>query len=113
MDNLIGKKLDGRYEILQLIGVGGMANVYKARDVIDERLVAVKILREEYASNEEFVRRFKNESKAIAALNRRHYLKRLYRPTENHPLERSGAFHGADSAGVAACPRQGNCPSGH
>ena len=67
MDNLIGKKLDGRYEILQLIGVGGMANVYKARDVIDERLVAVKILREEYASNEEFVRRFKNESKAIAA----------------------------------------------
>ena len=69
MDNLIGKKLDGRYEILQLIGVGGMANVYKARDVIDERLVAVKILREEYASNEEFVRRFKNESKAIAALN--------------------------------------------
>ena len=69
MDNLIGKKLDGRYEILQLIGVGGMANVYKARDVIDERSVAVKILREEYASNEEFVRRFKNESKAIAALN--------------------------------------------
>ena len=69
MDNLIGKKLDGRYEILQLIGVGGIANVYKARDVIDERLVAVKILREEYASNEEFVRRFKNESKAIAALN--------------------------------------------
>ena len=69
MDNLIGKKLDGRYEILQLIGVGGMANVYKARDVIDERLVAVKILREAYASNEEFVRRFKNESKAIAALN--------------------------------------------
>ncbi len=47
MDNLIGKKLDGRYEILQLIGVGGMANVYKARDVIDDRIVAVKILREE------------------------------------------------------------------
>ncbi|MBQ7082641.1 MAG: Stk1 family PASTA domain-containing Ser/Thr kinase, partial [Oscillospiraceae bacterium] len=69
MDNLIGKKIDGRYELLQLIGVGGMANVYKARDVIDGRNVAVKVLREEYASNEEFVRRFKNESKAIAVLN--------------------------------------------
>ena len=69
MDHLIGKKLDGRYEVLQLVGVGGMANVYKARDIIDERLTAVKVLREEYASNEEFVRRFKNESKAIAALN--------------------------------------------
>lgn len=69
MENLIGKKLDGRYEILQLIGVGGMANVYKARDLTDERLVAVKILREEYATDEELVRRFKNESKAISSLN--------------------------------------------
>ena len=69
MDRYIGKKLDGRYEIKEIIGVGGMANVYKARDVIDGRNVAVKVLREEYASNEEFVRRFKNESKAIAVLN--------------------------------------------
>lgn len=69
MDKYIGKKVDGRYEICELIGVGGMANVYKAYDVIEERIVAVKILREEYASNEEFLRRFKNESRAISVLS--------------------------------------------
>lgn len=69
MDRYIGKKLDDRYEILELVGVGGMANVYKARDLAEDRIVAVKILREEYRENEEFLRRFKNESKAIAILN--------------------------------------------
>lgn len=69
MDRYIGKRLDNRYEILELIGVGGMANVYKARDARENRIVAVKILREEYRENEEFLRRFKNESKAIAILN--------------------------------------------
>ncbi|WP_312641686.1 Stk1 family PASTA domain-containing Ser/Thr kinase [Hydrogenoanaerobacterium sp.] len=69
MDRYIGKRLDGRYEIMELIGVGGMANVYKAHDTAEDRIVAVKILREEYMSNEEFLRRFKNESKAIAILN--------------------------------------------
>ncbi len=69
MEKYIGKKLDGRYEIQELIGIGGMANVYKARDLIEDRTVAVKILREEFLSNEEFIRRFKNESKAIAVLS--------------------------------------------
>ena len=69
MDRYIGKKLDGRYEILELIGVGGMANVYKAHDIVSDRVVAVKILRDEFAQNEEFLRRFKNESKAIALLS--------------------------------------------
>ncbi|MEG0750547.1 MAG: Stk1 family PASTA domain-containing Ser/Thr kinase [Oscillospiraceae bacterium] len=69
MDNYIGKKLDGRYELLELIGVGGMANVYKARDNLEDRIVAVKILREEFLDNEELVRRFKNESKAIGLLS--------------------------------------------
>ena len=54
MDKYIGKKLDGRYEIRELIGVGGMANVYKAYDVLEDRIVAVKILREEYMDNDEF-----------------------------------------------------------
>ncbi len=69
MDKYLGKRLDGRYEITELIGVGGMANVYKARDIIENRVVAVKILREEFLDNEEFLRRFKNESKAIAVLS--------------------------------------------
>lgn len=69
MDRYIGKRLDGRYEIMELIGVGGMANVYKAHDLAEDRIVAVKILRDEFMSNEEFLRRFKNESKAIAILN--------------------------------------------
>ena len=49
MDKNIGKKLDGRYEITELIGVGGMAEVYKGVDVIDNKTVAIKILKKEYA----------------------------------------------------------------
>lgn len=69
MDNFCGKRLDGRYEIQEIIGVGGMAVVYKAYDNIDDRIVAIKILKDEYLTNEEFKRRFKNESKAIAVLS--------------------------------------------
>ena len=69
MDKFVGKRLDGRYEIKEIIGVGGMAVVYKAYDNQENRIVAVKILKEEFISNEEFVRRFKNESKAIAMLS--------------------------------------------
>ncbi len=69
MENYVGKRLDGRYEIMEIIGVGGMAVVYKAFDNIDHRIVAIKILKQEYLSNDEFKRRFKNESKAIAVLS--------------------------------------------
>lgn len=69
MDKIIGKKLDGRYEITELIGSGGMADVYKGTDVVENKVVAVKILKKEYSENEEFLRRFRNESKAIAVLN--------------------------------------------
>lgn len=69
MDKNIGKKIDGRYEITELIGVGGMADVYKANDLLENRVVAVKILKTEFADNEDFVRRFRNESKAIAVLS--------------------------------------------
>lgn len=69
MDKNIGKKLDGRYEITELIGIGGMADVYKATDILEDKIVAVKILKNEFANNEDFVRRFRNESKAIAVLS--------------------------------------------
>ena len=69
MDRFVGKRIDGRYEIQEIIGVGGMAVVYKARDNQEDKIVAVKILKEEFTSNEEFIRRFKNESKAIAMLS--------------------------------------------
>ncbi len=69
MDKYLGKRLDGRYEIKEIMGVGGMACVYKAYDTIDDRIVAVKILKDEYMANEEVTRRFKNESKAIAILS--------------------------------------------
>ena len=69
MDYYVGRILDGRYEIQEVLGVGGMAIVYRAYDNIDDRPVAVKILKEEYLANEEFRRRFKNESKAIAMLS--------------------------------------------
>lgn len=69
MENIIGRKLDGRYEIKEIIGIGGMAVVYKAYDSIDDRTVAVKVLKDEYLSNDDFRRRFKNESKAVAVLS--------------------------------------------
>lgn len=75
MQNYVGKRLDGRYEIREIIGVGGMAVVYKAYDNIDDRIVAVKILKEEFLANEEFRRRFKNESKAIAVLSHMNIVK--------------------------------------
>ena len=69
MDKYTGKRLDGRYEIHELLGVGGMAVVYRAYDTIDDRMVAIKILKDEFSGNSEFLRRFRNESKAIAVLS--------------------------------------------
>ena len=69
MDQYIGKLLDNRYEILEQIGIGGMARVYKARDHRLNRLVAIKILREDLAQDAEFRRRFHDESQAVAMLS--------------------------------------------
>ncbi len=69
MDKYIGKKLEGRYELLELIGFGGMAIVFKAYDIAEDKHVAIKILKDEYLSNDDFKRRFRNESKAIAVLS--------------------------------------------
>lgn len=69
MDQYIGKLLDNRYEILEVIGTGGMAVVYKARCHRLNRLVAIKILREDLAQDAEFRRRFHDESQAVAMLS--------------------------------------------
>jgi serine/threonine-protein kinase len=69
MDQYIGKLLDNRYEILDMIGVGGMAMVYKAYCHRLHRFVAVKILRKDLASDSEFRRRFHDEAQAVAMLS--------------------------------------------
>ena len=69
MDQYIGRMLDDRYEILEIIGTGGMAVVYKARCHRLNRLVAIKILKDEFAGDEEFRRRFRAEGEAVAMLS--------------------------------------------
>ncbi|MFP7445128.1 Stk1 family PASTA domain-containing Ser/Thr kinase [Bacillus infantis] len=65
---LIGKRISGRYKILDMIGGGGMANVYLAHDMILDRDVAVKILRLDFAENDEFIRRFHREAQSATSL---------------------------------------------
>lgn len=65
----IGRTLNGRYQLQDLIGSGGMANVFKAVDLAEQKTVAVKLLKQEYLSNDEFVKRFRNESRVIAVLD--------------------------------------------
>ncbi len=69
MDNYIGRMLDNRYEILEVIGMGGMAVVYKAHCHRLNRLVAIKVLKDEYSQDAEFRRRFHAESQAVAMLS--------------------------------------------
>ena len=65
----VGKVLDGRYKILELVGMGGMACVLKAQDLVMNRIVAIKILNDEYNGNEQAEARFIDESKAVAMLS--------------------------------------------
>ena len=69
MDQYIGKLLDNRYEIMEQIGMGGMARVFRALDHRLNRQVAVKILREDLAEDAELRRRFHEESQAVAMLS--------------------------------------------
>ena len=143
MDNLIGKRLDGLYEVQELIGSGGMANVYKAvmrgqnGPVPAGTVVAVKVLRQEYMHDPDLVRRFKNESKAISLLNHPNIVK-VYDVSVNDHLQyivmeyvdgmtagvpqRAGrqafqpgdrALHLPDPQGAGARPRQRHCAPGY
>ncbi|MBQ7145407.1 MAG: Stk1 family PASTA domain-containing Ser/Thr kinase [Lachnospiraceae bacterium] len=64
-----GTTLNERYEILSTVGTGGMADVYRARDTVLKRLVAIKVLKEEYSSDANFVAKFRREAQAVSALN--------------------------------------------
>src|SRR6516165_867439 len=66
---MIGRRLNDRYKLLKMIGGGGMANVYLAYDGILDREVAVKILRLDYANNEEFIKRFHREAQSVTTLS--------------------------------------------
>ena len=65
---MVGEKIAGRYEVEELVGHGGMSSVYKARDALLERHVALKILHDQYSEDEDFVERFKREARSVAQL---------------------------------------------
>lgn len=69
MTHLIGSTLGNRYEIIEIIGTGGMAVVYKGKDTVLNRLVAIKVLKHEFNSDEDFVKKFQKESQAAASLS--------------------------------------------
>ncbi|HEU5138491.1 MAG TPA: Stk1 family PASTA domain-containing Ser/Thr kinase [Bacillales bacterium] len=66
---MLGKRIGDRYELLSVVGGGGMAIVYKARDLILDRFVAVKVLRSEFSDDDEFIRRFRREAQSVASLS--------------------------------------------
>ena len=66
--NLVGRVIGNRYEIIEKIGEGGMATVYKAKCNILKRYVAVKVLRDEFTTDEEFIKRFEVEAQSAARL---------------------------------------------
>ncbi|WP_078556848.1 Stk1 family PASTA domain-containing Ser/Thr kinase [Bacillus alkalicellulosilyticus] len=65
---MIGNRISGRYQILETVGGGGMANVYKAHDVILDRVVAVKVLQPQFSGDEQFIKRFHREAQAATSL---------------------------------------------
>ena len=66
--NIEGSLVANRYEIIEKVGNGGMATVYKAKDHVLNRFVAVKILRDEFTTDNEFIKRFRSEAQAVASL---------------------------------------------
>lgn len=72
---MIGEVISGRYEIIEKLGEGGMANVYKARCKILKRFISIKILKQELTSDEEFVRKFKDEAMEVAKLSNNNIVK--------------------------------------
>ncbi len=69
MSNLLGTLFQERYQVLDVLGSGGTSVVYKAKDILLDRLVTIKILRDQFARDEKFVSRFRNEAQAVARLS--------------------------------------------
>ena len=106
MDKYIGKLLDNRYEMLEILGVGGMAVVYKARDRVLDRFVAIKIMKEEFSNDEEFHRRFRNESQAVAKLSHNNIVSIFDVSPSNSPVHRYGADRGYHAQELLAAQGQ-------
>ena len=66
---MVGEVLAGRYELEELVGTGGMSSVYRAQDRLLDRKVALKILHEHYATDPEYLERFRREARAVARLS--------------------------------------------
>src|SRR5207248_11755701 len=66
---MVGDVIAGRYELVELVGTGGMSSVYRAHDRLLERHVALKILHAQYTGDDEFVERFKREARSVAQLS--------------------------------------------
>src|SRR4051794_9854437 len=66
---MVGEVIAGRYELQQLVGTGGMSSVYRARDRLLERDVALKVLHDQYSNDESYVERFRREARAVAQLS--------------------------------------------
>lgn len=72
---MLGSVLNGRYEILEKVGIGGMAIVYKAKDIYLKRIVAIKVLKEQYLEDKEFIKKFVIEAQSVANLNNQNIVK--------------------------------------
>lgn len=83
MSDNIGKVFGGRYEVREIIGTGGMAVVYKAYDTVLHRYVAIKVLKEEFAADNEFRKRFNNEAQAVAKLSHNNIVS-IYDVSQDH-----------------------------
>src|SRR3954462_14630637 len=66
---VLGERVSDRYELLELVGTGGMSSVYKAHDTLLERNVALKVLHDHYSDDDDFVERFKREARMVAQLS--------------------------------------------
>ena len=75
---MLGSILNGRYEIIEKVGIGGMAIVYKAKDIYLKRIVAVKVLKEQYLEDKEFIKKFVIEAQSVANLNNQNLLLKIF-----------------------------------